>query len=400
MDVIRLTILYDTITANQRLKQLEDQLRKVNGSNRTTATSAARLANALATGNISAQVMTRSLMQLGGRAGIAGAALAVAAGFLVLLKRHTDRAREAAHKFADQLRTTRRAVDELLRPDVRSPLQGEIEKITDAILELDRVLARQRLNLLERWFGGASPKAVIDAIRRYIFGGEDPATRRQRGALTGERNRLTNENLGGAMALRATNDLNRIRTFSTLTRGTLGGQLADEVKRLEQELEALLVIFPESSEEVQQTALAVNRLNDAMRRQLRAEQLVTSGLETMADTLEDFVVTGTLAFTDFLNNILRLLYRDFTGELVHGIVRSAFGGIGPTGTSGDMKDVGGVVKSSGMSPSVTTNVNFTIQAMDTQTGAQWIQRNAPQIAAEIGAQAARSRGLRKMLTSG
>lgn len=135
----------------------------------------------------------------------------------------------------------------------------------------------------------------------------------------------------------------------------------------------------------------------ATREVTRAEVLFTRGLFTMADAIEEFVVTGTFAFTDFLDNILRLLYRDFTGNLVSNITGSLFPGTntGPSGGGGGGKDLGGLEKNN-----VTSNVTFAIQTMDAQGVAQWVNQNGAQIAAEITRQATRSSAMRRKLTRG
>lgn len=395
MDVVRLAIVYDTNQAANRLNSLNRQLTGVNGNTRKVASAAVGLAQAMSTGQVSATALTNRLATLGGKAGTIGVIIAVVAGAFLLFRRNADKAREASQKFADQLRDTRRRVDELLRSDIRSPLQGEIERITDAITDLDRVLARQRMNILQRLFGGLSLKEGLQNIKRFLVGGEDPNTRRAREAQAGERERLTPSNLAGSISLQSAAQSNRINAFSALTRGLRSDATAEQVKLLETQLEKLLEVLPSTSMEVQATAASLRDYTEALRRQQRAERLVESGLQNMADALEDFVVTGTVAFTDFLNNILKLLYRDFSGELIHGIVRSAFGG-SPSNAGGDAaKDTAGALK--GATPSVQSNVNFSIQTMDAQGVAQWLNQNGPQIAAVVGNQAARARGLRKQM---
>lgn len=406
MDVVRLAIVYDTNQAADRLRRLNGQLTSTNGSTMKLASAAVGLAQAMGTGSISATGLTNKLATLGGKLGLIGIGIAVATGALLLFKRNTDKARDAATKFADQMRQTRRSVDELLRSDIRSPMQTEIERITDAVRELDRELTKQRSggiwNLLKGAAGGITnvPGNLWNLGKRLWLGGEKDETRRQREGLAGELNRLTPQNLAQSMNLQSLASQNRISQFTTLARGLRSEELSGKVRLLEEQLSKLLEILPENSDEVQTTARSLVEYTDALRRAQRAEHLLTSGLETMADALEDFVVTGTLAFTDFLNNILRLLYRDFTGELVHGIVRGAVGGSGPTGVgTGDVKDIAGVPKS-GISPSVQSNVNFTIQTMDAQGVAQWVNTNKGLIAAAVTEQMGRSASLRRVVRRG
>lgn len=124
----------------------------------------------------------------------------------------------------------------------------------------------------------------------------------------------------------------------------------------------------------------------------QAQVLFKNGLFTMTDAIEEFVVDGTFAFTNFLDNIIRLLYRDFTGNLVDQITGAVFPGTntGPSGGGGG-KDIGTI------KGSVQSNVTFNVNTMDAQGVSQWLNQNGPQIAAVVGNHAARARGLRKQM---
>lgn len=404
MDVVRLQIVYDTNQAATKLNGLNRQLTNLNSSTRTSASAVVGLAQAFSTGDISAVALTNRLSYLGGKLGTVGIGLATATGLLVTFRNIADKAREKANKLADQMRNIRRASDELLRGDIRSPLQTQIENITDAIRELDRTLAVQRMGILERI--GINPTlkrgrddVISKAIMQFIKGGANPDLVKQRGALAGERAELTPERFAGALNARALAQQNRISAFSSLTRGTAAGAAADKLAVLEKELEGLLEVLPETSDEVQSVARQVNEYTDALRRELRAERLMTSALETTADALEDFVITGTVAFTDFLNNILRLLYRDFTGELIHGIVRGAVGGPGPVGVSGAGQDAGDKVPGQ-PSGSIQSNVNFHVNAIDAQGVASFLNTHGAAIAATVTQKASRASGMRRVFRRG
>jgi HPt (histidine-containing phosphotransfer) domain-containing protein len=403
VDVVRLAIVYDTNQAAGRLNDLNRRLNDTNGHSRKAANAAVSLAQAFSNGNVSATSLTHSLSGLGGRLGDVGIGLATAAGLLLTFRNITDKARDMAHKFEDQLRNTRRAVDELLAGDIRSPLQTQVENITDAIRELDRTLAVQRMGILERLgihptFRRGRNDEISKAILRFFGGGVDERVLQQRGALAGELDRLTPRNLAGSMASRATADLGRISSVSGLTRGSRADMLAEQVKRLEKELSGLLEILPDDSIEVQNTARVLNELADSARRAARAETLVKNGLETTAAALEDFVVTGTVAFTDFLNNILRLLYRDFTGELIHGVMRSAFGGSGPQGVGANAGDT--LEYNSAPPPSAQSNVTINVTTMDAQGVATFVRQHGPTIAAEVTRQAGRASAMRRTFRRG
>lgn len=404
MDIVRLAIVYETSQAEARLRRLDGQLNTTHTSTRKMGQAAIGLAQSLASGNVSATALTSRLSTLGGKAGAAGVAIAVVAGTLLLLKRHLDANREAAEKFADQLRTVTRSVNDLFRTQPKTGFQQQIEQIGDALLDIDRKLARQRLNLLERWFGGASLKEILAAGKRFVVGGEDPTLRGQRGALGGQLGRLT---APGAELQAARERQSSQRGLDTGTMQLLGvtqaERLQTRLKATQKDLEELVALgLDPLSEEAIATAQGIRQLEDQLRRAQRAEQVLTGGLQTMADALEDFVVTGTLAFTDFLNNILRMLYRDFTGELIHGIVQGAVrpapGSTG--GTGGGIEVLGNPGGPGGPAGSVTSQVNFQIQTLDARGVAQFLQANGAQIAAEVTRHAGRSSAMRRKLMRG
>jgi Lambda phage tail tape-measure protein (Tape_meas_lam_C) len=403
-DVVRLRIIYETEQAAGKLNQLNNSLTSTNGHTKKLASAAIGLSQALSTGNISATALTNRMTTLGGKAGAVGIVLAVIAGALLLFKRNADAARDAAFKFQDQLRDTQRAIDDLLRPSTKPELQAQIEKITDAITELDRTLAQQRRTIIQRIFGadnlhdfGENLLKIGRNIKRFFAGGESPETRAQRNALGGQRAELTTGALTAAISGRATEQFARIRSFGELTRGSEASVVADQLNLMEKELQDLLVVLPADSVQVKALATDIRDHAEELRRLQRAEKLMTSGLQTMADALEEFVITGTFAFKDFLNNIIRLLYRDFTGELIHGLLRSVGLVTHGPGSPDPGTQTTGSLGGGGISGSVTSQTNFNVYTMDAQGVSQWIQQNGAQIAGEVGRQASRSAGLRRMI---
>lgn len=247
---------------------------------RTMANAGAQLAQSLATGSVSAGTLTSSISQLGVRLGAAGIVLAVGAAALALFKRNSDKASEAAYKFEKQLRQTTRRVDDLLRVDRKSPLQGEIDNITEAIRDLDRELAKQRKSVFERLFGGLT----FPNIGRFVFGGEDPQTREQRDALAGQRGRLTPEaereaergRFGQARGL--SNAMNRLLDVDQIER--LDGGL----DAMRQHLENLIAMgLDPFSDEAQQMAASIRQGEGELRKLTRSADTMRTGLETVAD---------------------------------------------------------------------------------------------------------------------
>lgn len=424
MDLIRLAIVYETQAAAQKLAELDKLLlsldantEALNGRTKqlkgvqeqsgrslgATGKAMVGLAQAMSTGQVSATGLTSKLTQLGGKAGIAGVVIAVVAGALLLLKRHLDANREAAEKFQDQLRTVTRRVDDLFRARPKTGFQEQVEQLSDAILDIDRKLARQRLNLLERWFGGASLKEILGSAKRFFAGGEDPTLRGQRGALGRQRDRVSDP---GAELLAARERQSATRGTDTALLLALGAsrveRLQSRLSDAQKALEELITLgLDPLSDEALYAAKGIRQLEDSLRQAQRAEQRTTKGLQIMADSLEQFVIEGSASFEEFLNNILRMLYRDFTGELIGGIVRHAFHPTpGSTGAGGSGGIQLGGDTSGSPSGAVVSNTNFNIQTMDAQGVAQWVQRNGATVAAEVARQATRSRGMRKALSRG
>lgn len=397
-DVVRLSIVYETQQAASRLNDLNGKLGGVHTSSKKVAVAALNLAQAMQTGSISVGALGNRLALLGGKLGAVGLGLAVVAGILLLIKKNSDAARAQTEKFADQLRTTKRAIDDLLRVGFKSEFRAELEQISDQILILDRQLGKQRMNLLDRWFGGFK----LPSIKRFLFGGADPETLGARNRLQGQAGRLTPERERTLISDRAAFDQRMTRSIARLTQGNAIDVLSQSLDRARKELENLITAgLDPMSEQAKQMGASIRQGEDALRRMTRAANVMHGGLQTIVDSLEEFVVTGTAAFTDFLNNILRLLYRDFTGSIIDSIMRSA-GRVAGSGTGGGVSAVPGPgpINQSMVGGGVTSNVNFTINTLDAQGVASFIQQHGATIAAEVTRQAGRSTGMRRMLRHG
>jgi hypothetical protein len=407
-DVVRLSIVYDTSQASAGLNRLNGQLASHNGNSKKAANAAVSLAQAFSTGNISAVGLTHSLAGLGGRLGLLGTGLAVAGGLLLAFRNIADKARETSKKLEDQLRTVTRAVDDLLRASPRSPLQTQIENITDAIRELDRTIGVQRMGILERL--GIKPTLrrgrddeISRAILRFFGGGADPRLLEQRGALTGQLQRLTPEAGRQNISDLAAFSQRTAAQFARLTGGSEIGLMSDRLARARKELMDLIEQgLDPMSDQAKQMGASIQQGEAQLRKLTRTAALMRGGLETMADAMESFVTSGTIAFTDFLNNILRLLYRDFTGAGIEGILRGAgrVPGSGTAGSGGIPTSTGNGPAPEGFNPSVQSNVTINVTTVDAQGVATFVRQHGPTIAAEVTRQAGRASSMRRTFRRG
>ena len=401
-DVVRLSIVYDTAQAASNLNTLNNRLSISTGAFKKAGLGALALANAVEVGSISAVGMASNLSRVASiLLGPWGIALSLAVAGLTFFTNKANKARDEARKFADQLRDAQRDVDKLLNPGEESPFAAEIQRLSDLILTLDRQVEDMQNSWLRRAQNFLATVGInIPGFPQFSFRtavpGPSPAEA-QRRRLERERQRLTPDAAAGVLSQRTLNQFSRISALGRLTQSPLSQQLAEQAGLLEEQLKKLWDLgFRPGSRQIDDTARSLQEYTAALRKAERAEHLLKSGLETLADTIEDFVVTGTLAFTDFLNNILRLLYRDFTQSIISGITRSAFSGGGGGGVGApDVKDVSGVLKGS-----MQTNVNFTVNAIDAQGVAQFLESNGPRIAAVVANQADRSRAIRRRFFRG
>lgn len=404
MDLVRLAIVYDTSQAAGALNHLNGQLATVNsrtelsaGAMRKGGQAALVLAQGLSTGSISAAAMSGSLGRVATILfGPWGIAIGVAVGLLTLFKNNADKARAAQVKFGDELRDVRRRVDDLLSARDKSPFEAEVERLTDRIADLDRAIKAANSSWGTFLQGAlAIAAALVPGLNLNIPLPGAPPEAAQRGALTGQRDRI--DPLGDTIRSQQ-RAFNRPQEILDLIGGSGLATRAAQLQAMIKALEQLLTEFPDAKDSIEGTAAGIRTFEKSLQEAQRAAALMERGLFTITDAIEDFVIAGTFAFTEFLNNILRLLYRDFTGELVSGIVSSAFSRGGGTVTTGDAPIISG--PGAGPSPSVASNVTFNINAIDAQGVAAFIQGNGAQIAATVAGHAARARGLRKQLTRG
>lgn len=443
---IKLNVVYETTAAAQQIANLDaklDALIKRKGlvntaANKTSATlrnagkeagqgtiqfrnmalAGAQLAQGLASGNVSASTLTGSLSRLGGKLGTIGIILAVGAAALALFKRNSDRASEASLKFEKQLRDTRRRVDDLLRVDRKSPFQGEIDNITDSIRDLDRELDKQRKGLFARLFGNLS----LPNVGRFLFGGEDPQTRRQRNQLSGQAGRLTSEGEQSMLVDQATRRFALQNTSAELLSNTSMDRLQGELDALREHFTSLIEAgLDPASDRAQNLQLSLQIGEKRLRDMTRAADVMNAGLNTMASAIEDFVVTGTFQFEKFLDDILRLMITTTTTDVIDNIMRGAFKtgtttSGGPTVTS---HAHGGFIPGPTNQPrlalvhggeevipvgarrggdTLVTHVNFTVTAIDAQDVGRFFETNKGLIAKHIVDAADRSRGMRRRLS--
>ena len=402
-DVVRLSIVYDTAQAASNLNVLNNRLGISTSAFKKAGLGALALANAVEVGSISAVGMASNLSRVASiLLGPWGIALALAVAGLTFFTNKANKARDEARKFADQLRDVQRDVDKLLNPGQESPFAAEIQRLSDLILTLDRQVEDMQNSWLRRAQNFLATVGInIPGFPQFSFKAAAPGpspAEGQRSKLQSQLNRLMTTDA----ELQRYNSLveQQGRLLGAINEGQFPA-LESAIKLLQEHMDNLSRMSgPEAAEALKTSGIQLHLLTERLRQAERASALLKSGLETIADTIEDFVVTGTIAFTDFLNSILRLLYRDFTSELIHGIVRSAgFGGGSGSASPGSPVPVMGN-PGGGITGSLQTNVNFTVNAIDAQGVAQFLTSNGPAIAAVVANQADRSRAIRRRFFRG
>lgn len=398
MDIVRLAIVYDTQQAAGNLNQLNGHLTRMQVGQKKAAIAALSLAQAFEAGSISAVGMAKSLGNVAAMIfGPWGIALAVAVGVLTLFMNSAKKAREEQRKLADEMRALTRTVDLLLRPSQKqSDFGAEVQRLTDLIRELDQAIQDSN----DSW-GTLMQGGLAAALMSLGMGGigagllpKAPAAAGKRRGVQGQLNRLLEP---GAEANAELDRYNKLveqqgRLLAALNAGPFAA-MDENISLLREHLEKLGTIEgPEAAAAFERTAASIRTATEALYQMERRFRLMENVLQTMADALEDFVVTGTLAFTDFLNNILRLLLRDATG----GVIRSIMGGVGGGGAGTATPGGPEIVSGPGsVNPSVQSTVNFNVQTIDTQSTAQWAERNGGILAGEVVRQLERSTGLRR-----
>jgi hypothetical protein len=392
-DVVRLAIIYDTSQAATALVQLNQrgtQLTKtVTTLNQVTAISGSRLqhvaragvtlASGLASGTISARSLAGALSTMAG-AGIAGAVIISVLNIVNAIKEFKRISKDVDDTIDSIQGTARDAHDAVARllgeQDEESPAEKAIKRLRDAVGAMRKEAARiggaaggeigRQADLLEQEIGTIGARAAKIPAREAAKSLADFNNQ-----LRANRRLLDILNVGPLEQMQRTIPIITKRLQELIDKGQGGGSEAKDL------------------------AIQLQQANIQMARMQRNAQRLEQGLNITADAIEDFAVRGTLAFEDFLNNILRLLYRDVASDLIGGILRRAAGSVG-----GGEVDVGqpilGDPGSGGPNGSVTANVNFNISTIDQQGVSQWVQQNGPQIATEVTRQMARSQAMRRM----
>lgn len=402
-DVVRLSIVYDTQQAaaqltqlNARGAQLASTTNKLSaaagvstGRLRNMALAGVRLSSALAGGNVSAASLAGSVSRLAG-ASVIGAAVVSVLNLVNAFQEFKKISKDIENTIDEMQTSARDASKDVQRllgevPQGESPAERAVKRLRDAAAQLRKEATR---------LGG--PAGALLESQAADLEAQVPGVgaRAAKGAASAERRRLAE----------ATKDYNKSLQDSNTILGLLNAgpleQMNATMRIMEKRLQFLVENGKEAGDEAQQLALLLGIGAEKMREMERSLNLLRDGLFTAADAIEEFVVTGTFAFTDFLNNIIRLLYRDFTGELIGGILHSAAGTVGKGSvTTPGPEQVG--VSPSGISPSVAiAGPNFTIHAMDSQDVSRWVERNGPMIAGEMARQFGRSANMRRAMRRG
>lgn len=346
---------------------------------RSVALAGTHLAAQLSAGNVSALSLAGSLGRLAGPTAAAGLILTVVN--LVNAFQEFNKIVKDISQTIDTVQTSARdAHNDIRRLLGEAPPETKAEQAIKRLRDAAAAMRREADRI-----GGAAGK-LLNAQADTLLG-EIPGIgrRARRGEQTAGRRDFN-------QSLRESNTLLQMLNRTPLQ------QMTETMGIYQKRLEFLIKTHQEAGAEAKQLALLLQIGAEKMRQMERSAALMKRGLDTIASAIEEFVVTGTFAFTEFLNNILRLLFQDFTGELIHGILKTAAGTVGTgTVTPGQPTNPGAPGKPS---DSVTTNVTYQVQTMDARGVAQFFEQNAAVLAAEVTRQADRSRGIRKRFARG
>lgn len=416
-DVVRLAIVYDVADASAKVANLDSRLDRLSRTTKGSSIAAVHLAEALAGGNVSAVTLTRSIEHLGGPvlSGVAiGIGLAVAA-FSLWIKRQDELAKQTA-TFTKEVNTARDAVNKLLGVRITETQQG-IKTLTERIKELQTELNRpnwfERLQSAAGAFlsgvqspgfaGALAPGAKLGPMG--AIGAPGPKDPRQVALdqLDVLRKQLQQAERLNQMFGALTNQGTNTGTKGNLTAGQQAALTGGNV---------LPLSMLGQGGTPGQSPHSLDLQAEAMARVEHAAKLLQEGLWTTADAIEQFVLTGTLAFQQFLNNLLSLMFREAAGDLIHDLVGAATG----TRKKGSVPVIAGSFQEGGIVPgvgpqlavvhggeeiipagrgSVATQVTFNVQALDSRSVAEFFEQNGGAIAAEVSRQAARSQAVRR-----
>lgn len=415
------SIVYDTEQAVASVGALDDKLDGLDRVNKTvlrstghvsrsmsnTANAAVHLAQGLADGNLSAATLSRSLMHLGGPVlgGVAVGVGLVAAGFAIVT-RHMDEQAKKTKEFAKEADDARKVVDKLLgirRNDTEEGIRDLTKRIKDLQKEINKPGMFSQ-GWFERLWGGVKSSAADLATH---FGGmhasdAGPSPERvlqdqlvvQRGILESG---IRLEQHFGALA--------NFGGYKSFQQGaTPSEQAAMQAATVGARSTAMIGVGGTPG----QSAHSIDEAARAMVRAQQAADRLRDQLYTVADAIEDFVVTGTFAFQRFLDNILGLLFRQLSDKVITKLVSAAYPSSGVQGFAS-----GGVVPGAGPQLAIVhggetiipasggagmaTSVNFHIYAHDSQDAHRFIKQNASMIARETVNEIERTHALRRRI---
>lgn len=349
---------------------------------RNVALAGLRLSAGLASGHLSAMSLASAMSRLAGAAVVGAVAISVVnvVNALKEFKRISEDVSNTIDAMQSSARDARADVARLLgEAPAESPAERAIRRLRDAAAQMRREAAR---------VGGPAGKLLSDqaaALEAEVHGiGQRAANQKAREANKPFQEYLRNmERQDAILTLLGAGPLERLNVALDIQR--------KEMIRLVEEG------YAPNSQRVRELAETIAIGTQRMAEMQRQANLMRGVLSTAADTLEQFVIEGTAAFSDFLNNILRLLYRDAVSDIIGSVLpKIAPGGGDPTGGATEvMGDIGG-----GVTGQVVTQVTFNVQTPDAQSTAQWLERNGDRIAGIVAGRAARSRALRGKLTRG
>jgi hypothetical protein len=407
MDLVRLAIVYDTGQAASNLQQLDRQLKVVQGSH-VGATGATRgLEGALralavqATG-VSGPVghLSTALLGLGTSSTVVIGVLAgIAVGYAILFER-SKAIREETDKLAKSFADAAHAGAAFTFISAQADLTAALEKL--ASMERTRTFLEKNINI-----GGATGEAL--RVRARIIAGVTDADIVDQHAKIATLTNLVNAYRD---AWRDTHDA-IIHSAEALDRHLKALKDA-RIPAIQAQVNAEMAAgarqgrppgepqFPFGTQFFESThqggiidldaIIAQNNLIEKLSKMgLTLDTISNAG----AELGNDFKLAGksVLDFVGFLAQAIGILIPNnpaLSGAIM-GIGSVIQSGIAGGGTSGGPQP--GTINSA--RPQVVTNVNFSVQAMDAQGVAQFVERNGPQLAAEITRQADRSRAIRR-----
>lgn len=413
-DVIRLSIVYETSQvvaganrASAALSQVGNVSQKSSRHLRSMALAGTHLAHGMASGNLSVMGLARSMSHLAG-AGVAGAVL-VSIINVINAFHEFKRITEDVTNTIDAMQTAARdAKNDVARLLGEAPAESNAEKAIKRLRDAARQLRKEGERL-----GGPAGRLLAgqaDELEAQI-----PGVGR-RAAGQGGRERAKE-------AADATRDYNKqLRDLSSVLGFLNAGpmeQLQAHAALLRKRFEDLVKSGAATSEQLETMGLALqsadarlqkmkDRAAEAERKWDQMADTMGAGLDVMGNALEDFVMTGTFAFEQFINSLLQTMVRSGITALIGDLMPTKpktfqSGGIVP-GMGPQLAVVHGgeeiIPRHQRAGPSLTTQVSFTVTALDAQGVSQFFQQHGAEIAGVVAKQADRSRQLRRKWARG